>query len=314
MLDKRIWMLAFLLLLSCFLYLTLETRGQWQFALSYRSPKLLALIVVACAVSTSTLLFQTITHNRILTPSIMGFDALYILVVTLAVYFLGTIAFVAVGEFARFFITLITLTIIALALFSTLLGGEDRDLFRMILTGVILGTLFRSLSSLITRLIDPNEYSIIQVNSYARFEQINLELVWLTALISAAALLRCWQLRSALDVLALGRVAAVNLGESIRRRELEVLTLITILVAASTALVGPVAFLGLLVVNLTYLIMPGIGHHRLMPCAALVGCIVLVGGQMVVERVLKLSTPLTVIIDLLGGLLFLALLLSRKFK
>ncbi len=48
----------------------------YQYFLSRRVPKVLAMAFAGIAIAQSSLAFQTITHNRILTPSIMGFDAL----------------------------------------------------------------------------------------------------------------------------------------------------------------------------------------------------------------------------------------------
>ncbi len=77
-----------LLLVSSVLFLTLGVTD-WEFALALRGKKLLALLTVGFAIGTSTLLFQTLTHNPILTPALLGFDALYVLIKSLLVFFFG---------------------------------------------------------------------------------------------------------------------------------------------------------------------------------------------------------------------------------
>ena len=76
--KRSLWLAAGLLLASCVLFLTLNAHGNWDFILPLRTAKLASLLLVAYAVGVSTLLFQTLTNNPILTPSILGFDALYI--------------------------------------------------------------------------------------------------------------------------------------------------------------------------------------------------------------------------------------------
>ena len=117
-------------------------------------------------------------------------------------------------------------------------------------------------------------------------------------------------MRYRLDVLALGRDAAINLGEDPRRGALQVLVLIAVLVSVSTAFVGPIAFLGLIVVSIARAIHRTAKHGELLVAAALVSIIVLVGGQTVLERMLGLITPVGVVIDLLGGLVFIILILK----
>lgn len=308
----RIALLAALTLLAALLFMTLGARGNWGFVLPFRGEKLAALLVVALAVSTSTVLFQTVARNRILTPAIMGFDALYVMILTGAVYVLGGQRYIALPAPALFFVNVTLMTGAALALFGTLLGRARGDLMRMMLTGIILGTLFRSFTSFLQRMIDPNEYAVIQVGSYARFTQVDTDLLAYTALLVAAACAAAWAMRHRLDVLALGHDAATNLGEDPRRGQRQALALVAVLVSAATALVGPVIFLGLLTVNLAHLVTPTARHAVLFTTSALLTALVLVGGQTLLERALGLKAPLTVVIDVVGGLVFLALLLRRS--
>jgi iron complex transport system permease protein len=67
-------------------FLFSDLKGNVSYVLPRRALKVAAMLLVAVAVGVSTLLFQTVTANRILTPSIMGFDSLYILVQTTLVF------------------------------------------------------------------------------------------------------------------------------------------------------------------------------------------------------------------------------------
>ena len=76
--TKIILILSATLIASAALFLTWQAQGSWEFVLQLRGKKLAALLLVAYAVGVSPLRFQTITNNPILTPSILGFDSLYI--------------------------------------------------------------------------------------------------------------------------------------------------------------------------------------------------------------------------------------------
>lgn len=301
--------MAGLFVICAALYLTAGAKGNWGFILPFRGTKLAALVLVAIAISTSTVLFQTIARNRILTPSIMGFDALYVLVVTIAVFVMGAQNYMAVSSSTQFFVSLSIMVGISLLLFGTLLLQQREDIVRLILTGIVLAVLFRSLTSFVVRMIDPNEFSVIQIASYANFNQIETDLLGISAVICLIVLGLVWGARHRLDVLALGREATINLGENPRQGALQLFVLITILVSVSTAFVGPIAFLGLLVVSLAHALTPTAHHGILLLSAALISAITLVGGQFVLERLLALSTPLAVVIDAVGGVFFLVLIL-----
>jgi len=306
-----VW-LAVTLCLCCVGYMIIGARGPMSFVIPFRGAKIVALILVGVSISTSTVLFQTVSQNRILTPSIMGFDALYVMILTGAVFFLGGMTVAAVSAHLAFAVTACAMTLAALLLFSTLLRSAHNNLMRMILTGIVLGALFRSITDFMQRLIDPNEFAVIQAGSFARFTQIETDLLLLASVVCTIAMVLAWRMRFALDVLTLGREAAVNLGLDLQRVQMQALILTAVLVAVSTALVGPVAFLGLLVVSLARLVTPVESHGVIFISAGLISTITLIGGQTFLERVLQLSTPLSVVIDLLGGALFLILLLNGQ--
>jgi iron complex transport system permease protein len=118
-------------------------------------------------------------------------------------------------------------------------------------------------------------------------------------------------MRHRYDVLALGREIAVNLGVDYRRTLMRTLAAIAVLVSVSTALVGPVTFFGLLVSNLAYQAMGSDRHRYTVPAATLLSVIFLVGGQTLLERVLGLNTTVSVVIEFLGGVMFLVLILRK---
>jgi len=314
MFKRRLILLAVLLAACTAGYLMLGARGNWAFVLPFRGNKLAALIIVAVAISTATVLFQTITHNRILTPSIMGFDALYVLILTVQIYVLGAQEYVHLSQAGQFVANIGLMLVASLALFGTLLSRARGDLMRMVLTGIILAVLLRSVTGFLQRVIDPNEYAVVQGASFARFARIDVELLAVAAVLTCCALLVTWRLRHRLDVLALGDTAAINLGEAPKQNMFVILVLIAVLVSVSTALVGPMGFLGLLVVSLAHLITPTASHATLLLSSALISALTLVGGQFILERVLGMSTPLIVVIDVVGGIVFLILLLRRKYR
>ena len=82
--------------------------------------------------------------------------------------------------------------------------------------------------------------------------------------------------------------------------------------SASTALVGPVTFLGILVVSIARHIFPTFRHDILIGGSILTGLCALVFGMLATERVMQFSVPLGVIINFVGGLYFIYLMLKVK--
>lgn len=309
---RKISILSLLAVLGMTVFTLYKMGNSWEFALHYRALKIAAIAIVSWCVAYSTIAFQTLTNNRILTPSIMGFEAVFMLFQTLLVFIHGEDSLQAVGSLGNFIISTVLMIGFAFLLYLLIYKKGVDNMFLLLLIGLVLGTLLNTLSSFLQLLLDPNNFFIVQGKMFASFSNINQELLGYAFAIVAVVLLIGMRFTNRLDVLALGKNHAVNLGLDYNKNIQMFLTLIAIMVAVSTALVGPVLFLGLLVSNLTYEILKTYKHHILIPACALVTLIVLVGGQFLAERILKLSTPISVIINFVGGIYFMYLLLKRK--
>jgi iron complex transport system permease protein len=309
--DRRLLVLAALAVVAVAAYLLIDVRGSWAFALRLRGWTILTILLVGYAVAVSTVLFQTVATNRILTPSIMGFDALYALIQTALVAALGAASLTRVPTPAQFALEVGLMVGFSLLLFRRLFGAHARDLHLLVLVGIVLGVMFRSLSSFVQRLLDPNEFSVLQNRLFATFSGVDHTLLTVSALTVAGATVALWRLRATFDVLALGRDMAVSLGVDHRRAVLRVLVVVAVLVSVSTALVGPITFFGLLVANLAYRVVGTDRHRATLPAAVLLAVVCLAGGQAVLQHGLELDTTLAVVIEFVGGLVFLVMLVRR---
>ncbi|WP_114800379.1 iron chelate uptake ABC transporter family permease subunit [Moraxella canis] len=306
--------MGMLLIAASVLFLTLNASGSWEFILSLRGKKLLALMTVGFAIGTSTLLFQTLTHNPILTPALLGFDSLYILIKSLMVFVLGSVGMAAIPAIGKFALEVVIMLLLSLAMFRLLFGRQTQDLTRLILVGVVFGLLFRSLSYLVARMIDPEEFVTIQAVSYAGFNTINTQVLGMAVVLCVLCAVVMYRLRHQLDILLLGKLPAINLGIDYQRLGFGLLAMIALLVAVSTAMVGPVTFFGLLVCALTNRIAPSMHHGIRLVLVALVAMLCLVAGQLMFEQVFKMAGVLEVVIELVGGLVFLWIIFHQYAK
>lgn len=295
-------------------FMTIGARGNWSFVLPFRGTKLLALVLVAYSIAVSTVLFQTVTNNRILTPAIMGFDWLYMLLQTILVFLFGAAATSAIDVRLMFMIEIGTMLAFSLVLYRFLFSGAVKDLHLLLLIGVVFGTLFRSLSGFLQRLIDPNDFVVLQDRLFASFNAVDSNLLLISSLLIGGVSLIGLRLFHTFDVMSLGRETAISLGVEHRRVTMIVLALVTVLVSVSTALVGPVTFFGLLVANLAYMLMPTAKHRYVLPTAILLAITCLVGGQTILERVFAFDTALSILIEFAGGLFFILYLLRGNAR
>ncbi len=306
--------LAGLALISVVAFMTLGAKGSWSFVLSFRGTRLAAMLIVAFAIAVSTVLFQTITGNRILTPALMGFDALYVLLQTSTVFLFGAVTLTGLDPRLMFIVEVAIMVGFSLALYRLLFGTGRHNVHLIVLIGIVLGGLFRSLSGFLQRIISPEDFIVLQDRLFASFNLTDSTLVGVSALLIGLVTIAIWRMFSVFDVMMLGRDTAIALGVDHKAMTMRILALVSILVSISTALVGPVTFFGLLVANLAYILMPAAKHRIILPAAVLVSIICLVGGQTILERVFAFDTALSIIIEFAGGLFFILFLLKGRVR
>ncbi|WP_272522678.1 iron chelate uptake ABC transporter family permease subunit [Providencia sp. PROV202] len=308
---QRIGLLAGLSVLSIILYMTINLGSNLAYILPHRGYIVLTMIIVAFGSGVSTVLFQTIANNKILTPSIMGLEALFILLQTIFVFYTDSFPASWLLNIGKFLLESSLLVIFSVLLYRWLFISVKMNINLVLMVGIILGTLFRSVATLLQRLMDPNEFSILQSRMFATFTKGTPELILFTLVITVIVGILLWRMRYCFDVLALGQANAVNLGINYRQQVTVILLLISVLVAISTALVGPLTFLGLMVANLAYYIAGSSQHRYLLPVSFLLGVIALVGGQLVLEYGLNKAGTLSVVLEFVGGIFFIYMVLRR---
>ena len=305
--------LSVLILVSCALFLSLGINpGSTNYALSKRIPKLIAIVITGGCIGFSTIIFQTITDNRILTPSVMGIDSLYVAVQTVIYFVLGSASIFASNPKINFLICVVFMVIGSLGLYKLIFKRENSNIMFVLLVGMICGTFFKSLSSFMQMVIDPNEYLILQSKLFASFNNVNVDILLLSVVIILLIIPFVIDDIKFFDVMSLGKDQSINLGVDYDKIMRKSLVIISILIAVSTALVGPVTFLGLLVANVTREMMKTYKHSYLIAVSMLVSIFALVFGQLMIERILHLTTPVSVIIDMIGGIYFMYLLYKES--
>jgi iron complex transport system permease protein len=310
--SVRLTLLVLAVIAVCLLYLMYNTYGNWAFALELRGKKLAAFLFVGVAAAFGTISFQTMTQNHFLTPNILGLDSLYVFVQTLLFFFMGGQQMLGTTSLSLFLTNVLLMVGTSVALSYFLLKKSNNDLFLLLMIGIILGTFFNSISTFLQVVMDPNEYDLLQGKLFASFGNVDSQYLLLAGVGILILVLILWRYSYRLDVLHLGNDQARNLGINVSAFQLILLFIISGLVGLSTALVGPVTFLGFIVANVSYQLMNTYRHRELFAAASLVAVLLLVLGQFLIEQVFKLNTTLSIVIEFIGGLYFVGKIVSER--
>src|SRR5699024_933033 len=283
---------------------------RYQFISRFR--KLVLMILVGGAIAASVVIFQAITTNRLLTPSIMGLDAVFMFVTVLLVFVFGVQSAFVTNIYLSFATSLLVMVVFSLLLFQGIFRIGDVSIYLILLIGVILGTFFRSITGFLELIINPEDFLAVQSSMFANFDASNSKLVMLCGVILIILIIITVIAIPYLDVLLLGKDQAINLGLSYKMITRLLLILVAILVSVSTSLVGPITFLGLLTVNLAHELMKTYEHKYILPATICLSWLSLFIAQGVVENLFEATTQVSIIIDLVGGTYFIYLLIKRR--
>ncbi|MFD1169450.1 iron chelate uptake ABC transporter family permease subunit [Oceanobacillus caeni] len=310
--KKKTVILAIIALALACLYIFYDLHGNIGYILPRRTIKLIAIIITGGAIAFSTTIFMTITNNRILTPSVLGLDSLYLLLQTVIIFIFGSNSIVMMESSINYLISIVLMVLFSLLLYQFLFKGEQNNIYFLLLIGMILGTFFNSFTDFMQVLIDPNEFMVAQDAMFASINNVHTDLVWLSVVLIGLVLIYFSRFYKYMDVLSLGKDHAVNLGVPYDYVVKRLLIVVAILISVATALTGPITFLGLLVVNVTYEMMKTFRHLYILLGSVFLSIIALVGGQFIVEKIFTFNTTLSVIINFVGGVYFIYLLLKEN--
>ncbi|MDU0478928.1 iron chelate uptake ABC transporter family permease subunit [Staphylococcus chromogenes] len=286
------------------------TPGFWLIA-ERRATAVIVMAIVAIAQASATVTFQTVTNNRIITPSIMGFEALYMVIQTATVYFFGISGLLNFTGVPQFVTQVVLMVGFSLVLYGWLLTGRHANMQVMLLIGIILGGGMASLSTFMRRLLSPSEFDLLTAKMFGSVTNADSEIIAPAAILVACSVAIILIRSRALNVVALGSDVATNLGVHHRRNSIFFLIMVSILVSTSTALVGPMTFLGFLVATLAYQVADTFDHRLILPMAALIAFAVLTSAYFVMNHIFYAQGVVSIIIELVGGSVFLVVLMKK---
>ncbi|AKV58904.1 MULTISPECIES: FecCD family ABC transporter permease [Corynebacterium] len=266
-----------------------------------RLPRVLMAACVGAILAVCGVAMQAITHNDLAEPYLLGISSGASTGAVIAIMFStwqwGIVVGAAVGGLTSFL------------LLMALLRHTRADATRVVLTGVLVGFLFQSLTSLVVTASGNAEstrgimFWLLGVLSAARWNTLIV-----VAIAGAVGLVVLWLLSRHLDALTLGDATAHTMGVPVVAVRYTVLIVVSLLTAATVAAVGAIGFVGLIVPHAVRMVQ-GPLHARLIPVAAIVGALFMVIAD-AIARVLfaPQELPVGVITALIGVPVFFIIL------
>ncbi|MFH0919660.1 MAG: iron ABC transporter permease [Fibrobacterota bacterium] len=272
-----------------------------------RFPRIAAALLIGGALSMAGTTYQGLFKNPMVSPDILGASAGAGFGASLAILLSWNMAGIQTAAFLfGLLAVMVTYGI------SAAINRGNQAILILVLTGVIVSTLFSSLVSIIKFVADPyNKLPAITFWLMGGLANINTKDVLLLliplSLGSAPLLLMRWKL----NALSFGDEEARTLGLNVNRIRPVVILCSTLLTAASVSVSGMIGFVGLVIPHMTRLLV-GPNHSALLPASLFLGGAFLVIVDNVARGVFPVEVPLGILTSLVGAPFFLYLLMKGR--
>ena len=307
--PRTLSLLVFALALT---FLFLGANFDFDYVIPKRLARLAAIVIGGVCVAVSSIVFQTIAGNRILTPAVMGYEAVYLLLQSLLILAMGMHSVLLLGPSGNFVVSIALMLAYSWAIHYWLFRDGKNNVYFLLLLGFVLTMVIATFTQFIQLRISPGEFAILQGFSQASFNKAQPAQLLTSALLVGAACVAVLKTLPALDVLALGREQAISLGIDYRRMVQLQLALIAVLVAVSTSLLGPTAFMGIFVANTSYALARTARHRVTLPLGCAIAIAIFLAAQLLVEHVFNYRTTVGILVNLVCGAYFLALMVRTR--
>ena len=275
-----------------------------QLLLATRFPRTICLVLVGATSSICGLIMQHLTQNKFVSPTTAGTMDSARLGILVVMLFLPNASLWIRSATAFLFAFAGTLLFLSFAQFF-----PQKNQLMLPLIGVMLGNIIGSAATFFAyqfQLVQ-NMSSWLQGN-FATVIRGNYELLYVTIPLLLILSFFAYQF----TIVGLGESFAVNLGMNYRNMQLLVIGLVSLASAITLIMVGTIPFLGVIIPNITAKLY-GDQVHKTLGITAIFGSIFLLICDMIARLVIfPYEIPVSVIVGIIGGLIFLYLLVRGR--
>ena len=186
--------------------------GSLRLVMERTLPHLYGMLGAAVVLAVVSLSFQTITQSRVLTPSMIGFDAVFVGTQTLIVFFLGAGHFLFANPFVNYVLTASIMVVVSMLMFGAILRSQKNNIVFLLMFGLVLSSIVRSSSTYLQLLMTEGDFFQVAAATSVNVNNMNVTIIWLVLPIIAAVIIATLTRHRRYNVMSLGSEQAKGLG------------------------------------------------------------------------------------------------------
>ena len=274
-----------------------------------RLPRIIAAFMVGGTLSITGATYQGMFRNPMVSPSILGvsagagFGAALAIILGFSVVMLQVSSFIfGIGA------------VLAVYLISISTGKKHEKCLTLILSGMIVATVFTALISMLKYIADPDDTlpSIVYwlMGGLSDIEMKDLYFIGIIAIIGLVILtLSGWKL----DMLSFGDEEAKTMGINVDKVRFIVISIATLMTASAVSISGIIGWVGLVIPHITRML-TGSKNMVLLPASFFIGGLFLLIVDDFSRSISSMEIPLGITTSLIGAPFFIFILMKSSKK
>ncbi|MCI1945712.1 FecCD family ABC transporter permease [Clostridium luticellarii] len=272
-----------------------------------RIPRIIAAMMVGAALAAAGATYQGLFKNPMVSPDILGASAGAGFGAAVAIL----MSFNVIGiQFSAFLIGLAA--VILTYTIASIIGKGDNAILVLVLTGMVISTLFSSFVSITKYVADPeSKLPAITFWLMGGLSSVSARDVMILIIPLVLGIVPILLLRWKLNVLSFGEEEAQAMGIDTRKIRVIVIICSTLLTAASVSISGMIGWVGLIIPHVARLVV-GPNYKILLPASMLIGSTFLLLVDDVARSAFTVEIPLGILTAIIGAPMFIYLLIKGK--
>lgn len=279
---------------------------------NFRLPKAITAVATGAAISVAGLIMQTLFHNPLAGPYVLGVSSgasLGVAVFMLAGAFLPAV-FIESGW------GLVISAVVGAVLVLLLVLGVSfrvRQAVSLLIVGIMFGQIAGSLVTILQNSSNPDSLKLFVVWTFGSLSAVTWNYMWVMIPIVIIGLLIVFYIQKPLNALLLGENYAQGLGVNIMKTRFLIIVAIALLAGATTAFTGPIAFIGIAVPHIVRGIFISSNHRITIPGTIFTGASLLLLCDLVCQLPSDGYTlPINAVSALVGAPIIIHIILKQR--
>lgn len=242
-----------------------------EIILNHRLPKALTAILTGAALSVAGVLMQTLFHNPLAGPDVLGVTSgasLGVALLTLGTSVLPLWMVTGWGQ-----VSAAVAGAVCVLLLVIIVSVKVPHVVSLLIIGMMFGNFAAAIVSILQSVSNPDTLKLFITWTFGSLSAVDWHYMSVMAPLIGAGILAALLLQKQLNVFLLGKNYAGGLGISVSRLRLLSILATALLAGTSTAFTGPIAFIGITMPHIARGIFRTSNHHIILPASMLCGAI-----------------------------------------